>query len=297
MNYTLHQLRIFVEVVKELSVTEAAKKLNISQPALSIQLKNFQDQFDQPLTEIHSRRLHVTEFGYDIANIAENVLSEVELIHYKTKEYDGLISGKLKISSASTGKYVIPYFISKFHQLYPGIDLVLDVTNKTKVMEDLTKNLIDFALVSVVPEGVEVFEEKLLRNELYLVGNKPTFDENASLIYREEGSATRASMNEYFKDRKKRKVLELTSNETIKQAIIAGLGYSILPLIGVKNEIKNKQLYIIEREDLPIITQWRLIWLKNKKLSHAAEAYLDFLKTHKEEITVTEFKWYHKKLR
>jgi DNA-binding transcriptional LysR family regulator len=236
MNYTLHQLRIFVEVVKEQSVTEASKKLNISQPALSIQLKNFQDQFDKPLTEIHSRRIHITEFGLAISEIAENVLSEAEMIQYRTKEYDGLVTGKLSISSASTGKYVFPYFITQFHQKHPGIDLELDVTNKTKVIEDLANNLVDFALVSVIPDGIDVYEEILLKNDLYLVGDQPTFTEDTSLIYRESGSATRASMDKYFKGRKKRKSIKLTSNEAVKQAVIAGLGYSILPLIGIKNE-------------------------------------------------------------
>lgn len=291
MNYTLHQLQIFTEVVRQKSVTKAARELNISQPALSIQLKNFQDQFDQPLTEIHSRKLHVTEFGNSIAEIAERVLKEAETLQFKSNEYEGLITGKLKISSASTGKYVMPYFITQFHKEYPGINLVLDVINKTEVMADLKNNLIDFALVSVVPEDVEVHEEILLDNKLYLVGNTREFDENASLIYREKGSATRASMDEYFRHNDQRKNIELTSNEAVKQAVIAGLGYSILPLIGIKNEINNKQLFVIPREDLPITTNWRLIWLKKKKLSAAAKAYLDFIREHKYQIIQDEFDW------
>lgn len=291
MNYTLHQLQIFIEVVRKQSVTKAARELNISQPALSIQLKNFQEQFDQPLTEIHSRKLHVTEFGYDIAAIAERVLKEAETLQFKSKEYEGLITGKLKISSASTGKYVMPYFITHFHEKYPGINLILDVTNKSEVMKDLKDNLIDFALVSVVPEDVDVHEEILLDNKLYLVGNKKDFDEDASLIFREKGSATRASMDDYFKKNDKRKNIELTSNEAVKQAVIAGLGYSILPLIGIKNEINNEQLFIVPREDLPITTNWRLIWLKKKKLSAAAKAYLEFIRENKYQIIQNEFDW------
>ncbi|MFN1834194.1 LysR substrate-binding domain-containing protein [Balneola sp. MJW-20] len=292
MNYTLHQLQIFVEVVKHGSVTEAAKEINISQPALSIQLKNFQDQFDQPLTEIHSRKLHVTDFGHSIAEIAKSVLREAEAIKYKTKEYDDLLAGKLKISSASTGKYVMPYFMNGFHEEHPGVDLILDVTNKTNVIEDLKNNLVDFAWVSTVPEDIDVHEEIMMENKLYLVGNTNTFDKNASLIYREKGSATRAAMDNYFKETGRRKRIELTSNEAVKQAVIAGLGYSVLPLIGIRNEIMNQQLHIIPRAHLPITTQWRMIWLKKKNLSRVAEKYLEWVSEHKKEIIQNKFQWY-----
>lgn len=296
MNYTLHQLQIFTEVVRQRSVTKAAEKIKISQPALSIQLKNFQQQFDQPLTEIHSRKLQITDFGYAIAEIADNVLREAEAIRYKTKEYDGLMAGKLKISSASTGKYVMPYFLTGFHEENPGVDLELDVTNKTKVVEDLKANLVDFAWVSIVPEGIDVNEEIMMENRLYLVGSKAEFTEDASLIYREEGSATRAAMDSYFKDTKTQiKRIELTSNEAVKQAVIAGLGYSIVPLIGIKNEINIGQLHIIPRKSLPITTEWRLVWLKKRKLSRVAEAYLEYVRTHKEAIIRDHFSWYTRK--
>lgn len=295
MNYTLHQLQIFVEVVRQRSVTKAAKRINISQPALSIQLKNFQEQFDQPLTEIHARQLHVTDFGYAIAEMAESVLREAESIRYKTREYDGLLAGKIKISSASTGKYVMPYFLTGFHEENPGVDLELDVTNKTDVVQDLKDNAVDFAWVSIVPEEVNVHEEIMMENKLYLVGNDQTFDKDASLIYREEGSATRAAMDDYFRGKKMRKRIELTSNEAVKQAVIAGLGYSVLPLIGIKNEITMGQLHIIPKPKLPITTEWRLVWLKKKKLSRAAEAYLEYVRSHKEEIIRDKFTWYIRK--
>jgi len=296
MNYTLHQLQIFTEVVRRRSVTRAAEKMNISQPALSIQLKNFQEQFDQPLTEIHSRKLQVTDFGYAIAEIADGVLREAEAIRYKTKEYDGLMAGKLKISSASTAKYVMPYFLTGFHEENPGVDLELDVTNKTKVVEDLKANLVDFAWVSIVPEGIDVHEEIMMENRLYLVGSSPEFDEDGSLIYREEGSATRAAMDAYFKNKKtERKRIELTSNEAVKQAVVAGLGYSVVPLIGIKNEINIGQLHIIPRKSLPIITEWRLVWLKKRKLSRVAEAYLDYVRSHKKGIISDQFSWYTRK--
>ena len=292
MNYTLHQLMIFLEVVKQRSITKAAAAMYMTQPALSIQLKNFQNQFDIPLIEVIGKKLYVTDFGLSIAGIAENVIREADSIKYKTKEYSDLIAGKLRISSASTGKYVIPYFLSGFQKRYPGIDLILDVSNKTTVVQNLKDNEIDFALVSVLPKDMDIEEELLLENKIFLVGNSPKKQKKSPLIYREDGSATRTAMDQYYKNVKERKSIKLTSNEAVKQAVIAGLGNSIIPLIGIKNELSNGELHIIPSKGLPIVTNWRLIWLKNKKLSPIAQTYLDFLKENKQDIIKNKFEWY-----
>ena len=284
MNYTLHQLLIFLEVVKQQSITKAAAVMYMTQPALSIQLKNFQNQFDIPLTEVIGKQLYVTDFGKSIAEIAENVIKEADAIKYKTKEYSDLIAGKLRISSASTGKYVIPYFLSGFQKRYPGIDIILDVSNKTTVVQNLKDNEVDFALVSVVPEGIDIEEELLLENKIFKVSDKNISTKESPLIFREDGSATRMAMDQYYKKAKERKSIKLTSNEAVKQAVIAGLGNSLIPLIGIKNELTNGELHIIPSKGLPIVTSWRLIWLKKKKLSPIAQTYLDFLRENKVDI-------------
>lgn len=292
MNYTLHQLQVFLEVVRQQSVTRAAKELFMTQPALSIQLKNFQNQFDIPLTEVVGRKLYVTDFGQAIAELAENVIKEADAIKYKTKEYGGLFSGKLRISTASTGKYVIPYFLSKFAQKYSGVDLLLDVANKIKAISSLKNNEIDFALVSVVPDEISVYEEILIENRLYLVGKSHKYKKDLPFIFREEGSATRLAMDNYLKLGKQRKRIELMSNEAVKQAVIAGLGYSLIPLIGMKNELMNEEMNIIPSKNLPITNSWRLIWLKSKKLSPVAKEFLNYVSEQKEHIAKTHFSWY-----
>jgi DNA-binding transcriptional LysR family regulator len=294
MNYTLHQLLIFLEVVKQQSITKAAAAMYMTQPALSIQLKNFQNQFDIPLTEVIGKQLYVTDFGKSIAEIAENVIQEADAIKYKTKEYSDLLAGKLRISSASTGKYVIPYFLSGFQKRYSGIDIILDVSNKTTVVQNLKDNEVDFALVSVVPEGIDIEEELLLENKIFKLSNKNISTKESPLIFREDGSATRMAMDQYYKKAKERKSIKLTSNEAVKQAVIAGLGNSLIPLIGIKNELNNGELHIIPSKGLPIVTSWRLVWLKKKKLSPIALTYLDFLRENKEDIIQRKFDWYLK---
>lgn len=294
MNFTLHQLRIFLKVVQTHSITKAADELFMTQPAVSIQLKNFQEQFDIPLTEVIGKQLHITDFGREIAQLANQVMEEIDAIHFKTQAYKGKLTGRLKIASASTGKYVLPYFLSDFVHRHPGIDLVLDVTNKTQVIESLQRNEIDFALVSVVPEGLPVKEELLIENKLYLVGGRQELSGEIPLIYREPGSATRMAMEAYFEEvgHQGRKRMALTSNEAVKQAVIAGLGYSIMPLIGLRNELLSQEVRIIPSPGLPIRTEWRLIWQKSKKLSPVALAYLAYLREEKMQVVEGVFRWY-----
>lgn len=294
MDYTIHQLQVFLKVVKEKSITKAAEGLFMSQPAVSIQLKNFQNQFEIPLYEVIGRQLYVTEFGGEIAKIAERVIEELEEINYKTQAYKGMLTGKLTVSSASTGKYVIPYFLSEFLAIHPSIDLTLDVTNKTKVVESLKQNETDFAFVSVPPEHIDIEEEQLVENKLYLVGNKLKRSKKEPLIYREVGSATRMAMEQYYgtHSAKGRKRLELTSNEAVKQAVVAGLGNSVMPLIGIRNEILNGELHILPSKGLPLTTMWRLIWLKGKRLSPVAQAFLSYTRANKQRILKSHFEWY-----
>jgi len=301
MNYTLHQLQVFLKITQTKSITKAAEALHLTQPAVSIQLRNFQDQFDIPLTEIVGKQLYVTDFGREIALAAENIINEVHSINYKTLAYKGILSGKLKISAVSTGKYVMPYFLSKFINVNSGIEFEVDVTNKAKVIKSLLNNEVDFALVSTVPDDIKVESELLMKNDLYLIANKdfdskPTIKDMLSqvpLLYRETGSATRISMENFLLANKinPNTKIQLTSNEAVKQAVIAGLGLSIMPLIGIKNELENGELKIVPVPKLPITTNWRLIWLKSKKMSPVANAYLEFVKQNKEEIYSNSFSW------
>lgn len=296
MNYTLNQLRIYVKISELQSVTKAAEVLHLTQPAVSIQLKNFQNQFDIPLTEVIGRKLYVTDFGKEIAETATNILNLVNTIDHKTLAYKGHLTGRLKISVVSTGKYVMPYFLSDFIKQHPGIDLIMDVTNKSAVIKSLESNEVDFSLVSIIPNHFPVEKIDLLDNTLHLVGNKKapkgkhsnlkqTFEEQP-LIFREDGSGTRQAMEQFIAMQAVNPVkkMELTSNEAVKQAVLAGLGYSIMPLIGIKNELANGEMHIIPARGLPIKTVWQLIWLKGKRLSPVAQAFLDHIQTEKTAI-------------
>jgi len=299
MNCTLHQLKVFLKVVETKNITRAADELCLTQPAVSIQVKNFQQQFDIPLIEIIGKQVNITEFGLEVAKIAQKILKEAELLQYKAYAYKGLMAGKLKISVVSTGKYIIPYYLSNFSAKYPNIELVIDVTNRAKLLENLEKHVADIGLISLPIHDLNLNETILLKNKLYLMGNKsmPMLTEKTdfskvTLIYREWGSANRRLMEEFLSkyNIEASRLIELTSNEAVKQAVIAGLGYSIMPLIGSHNEIKAKTLNIIPFQGLPIETDWRLVWLAKKEQPPVANAFLEYILINKQEIYNTHFK-------
>lgn len=303
MNYTLHQLQIFLKIVEKGSVTKTAEDLHLTQPAVSNQLRNFQEQFDLPLTELVGRKIYITEFGKEIARSAERILGEVAAINFKTHAFKSQLTGRLRISVVSTGKYVMPYFLSSFMQKNPGVELQMDVTNKERVIKSVEDNVVDLSLVSIVPRAPKVEQLDLLENKLYLVGDqKNRFNKNPyskslfkdlTLIYREPGSGTRQAMENFIKqnDVPVVKKMELTSNEAVKQAVLAGLGYSIMPLIGIRNELQNGELQIIPVKGLPIKTTWSLIWGRGKKHSLVAAGLLEHLRKEKSDIVEKYFSW------
>lgn len=305
MNYTLHQLEIFKKIADVKSVTKASEQLYLTQPAVSIQLKNFQAQFNLPLFEIVGRKLYITEFGEEISKAASKILEEVEAINYKSALFDGKLAGKLRISIVSTAKYAMPYFLSEFINKNKMVDLTMDVTNKMSVIRTLENNECDFAMVSTIPKKLNIERVELMKNKLFLVVGKDYKHQNEALslkdlnksifIFRENGSATRLAMERYLLSNKIEVIrkMELTSNEAVKQAVIAGLGISIMPIIGMNDALQKGDLRILKIKKLPIETNWNLIWLKSKNLSRVAKAFKNHVIENKETIIKHQFEKYN----
>ncbi|MHB0755874.1 LysR family transcriptional regulator [Polaribacter sp. M15] len=301
MNYTLHQLEIFKKIVEVKSVTKASEQLFLTQPAVSIQLKNFQDQFKLPLFEVVGRKLYITEFGEEIGKAAIKILEEVEAINYKSSLFEGKLAGKLNLSVVSTAKYAMPYFLTNFIKNNDKVDITMDVTNKMSVIRALENNECDFAMVSTIPKKLNIDRIELMKNQMFFVAGKNyklsekkllLKNLNHSLfLFRESGSATRLAMEKYLVKHKIAilKKMELTSNEAIKQAVIAGLGISIMPIIGIQESLKNGDLKILKIKDLPLETNWNLIWLKSKNLSNVAKAFKNYIIENKDEIIANNF--------
>ncbi|MCX2742660.1 LysR family transcriptional regulator [Mangrovivirga sp. M17] len=302
MNFTLHQLRVFAAVTEHQSVTKAAESLFMTQPAVSIQLKHLQDQFDVPLTEVIGRKIHITDAGEELAILAKEILGNVDEIQTKMSALRGVTAGKLKLAVVSTGKYFMPHFISEYHERYEEVKLFVDVSNRRKVLSSLQSNDVDFAVVSILPdlEGIEY--EEIMPNPLYVVSGtnsnvpykkyyEPQDLEEIPFIFREEGSGTRTMLEKYIAENNinPKVMLELTTNEAVKQAIMAGLGVSVISAYSMRLELKNDELKILPVKGYPLVNTWYLVWLKGKKFSPASSAFLDFIRSEKERIYEDKF--------
>jgi DNA-binding transcriptional LysR family regulator len=302
MNYTLHQLQVFLKVAELGSVSKAAEAMHLTQPAVSMQLRKLQEQFALPLTEMVGRQLFLTEFGQEIAIAARPILEQVHAINYKTLAYQGQLTGQLRIMSVSTGKYIMPYLLSDFLYRNPGIELQYQVTNKQQVLAALEQNSIDLALVSLVPVHLALEKMELLPNELRLVAS-PLLLERAGtshwqellqrqpLLFRESGSGTRQLMETWLAGQgwSQPHRFELASNEAVKQAVLAGLGCSVMPVLGIKGELQRGEMVVVEAPGLPLYSQWSLVHARGKRLLPAAAAFLSFLARERETINTRWF--------
>jgi len=301
MNYTLHQLQIFVKIAELGSISKAAEALFLSQPGVSLQLQQLQQQFDMPLTEPSGRRILITDFGHEIAAGARRILLEADALNRQADAYKGILSGRMRIAVVSTGKYVMPFFLTDFLQKHPAIELHMDVTNRQRVLDSIGQREADFGLVSILPNDDTMESLPLMPHRIYLVGKAGSkaviFGKNGvawekvPLIFREKGSGTRLLMEAFLREKgiPYQLKLELISNEAVKQAVLAGLGFSILPLVGIRHELQTGELEIIPVEGLPLKTDWQLIWLKKRRLLPVPQAFLDFIKQNAPQLVERHF--------
>ena len=293
MNYTLRQLQVFQAIANHGSITKAARHLHLTQPAVSLQFKSFAEQFDFPLIEYQGKKLKITPLGKEVKIHAERILDQANALKLMNQSLKEELTGTLLLSIVSTGKYVMPYLLAEFLNKYPETDLIMDVTNRSTVVDHLLDNSVDFALVTVVPSKPELNSIKLIDHDLVLVGNKTNSEKakknlnSCRFLFRETGSATRHAMEEFIAEENiaADRTLELTSNEAVKQSVMAGLGISLMPMIGIKREIKQGLIHAIPQKNLPKTTQWNLVWRKNKKLSPVASGYLKFLEDNLTHFT------------
>jgi len=217
-------------------------------------------------------------------------------------ELKGLLGGKIRISAVSTGKYIIPYLMADFMKLHPHVEISLEVSNRYKVLAHLQENSTDLALVSLWPDELDLESIQLAENKWYLACSpekKETYTaaikegkwEKVPFLVREKGSGTRTMMEKFFQERDihVESNLELATNEAVKQAVMAGLGASLLSNFSMAQEIKEGRISLLELPGLPLKADWKLIWLKQKKHSPAVKAFIRWLSENRKKVLSTHF--------
>lgn len=230
-------------------------------------------------------------------------MAQLETLDQKAAMTLGHLSGRLTISVVSTGKYLMPYFLGDFLARHPAVRLDMEVTNKAAVWQSLSDNRVDFSLVSQLPQVMQTEYLDLLPNRLFMVDNNPApgpvdsvadFLAQRFFIFREEGSGTRQAMERFLASHRSsvRNSLVLSGNEAVKQAVLAGLGTSLMPLIGLRHELEAGLLHLLPVPGLPVESTWRIVWPAGKKHAPAAAAFLAYLREERESLVQRHFAWY-----
>jgi LysR family transcriptional regulator, low CO2-responsive transcriptional regulator len=285
---TLHQLKVFEATARHGSFTRAAEELFLTQPTVSMQVKQLTKAIGLPLFEQVGKRLYLTDAGRELFGTCQEVFNQLDQLEMSIANLKGMKQGKLRLAVITTTKYFMPRLLGPFCQQYPGIDVSLIVTNHEQVIERLADNQDDLYVMSQIPETIDVKAHAFLENPLVVVAPRhhPLAKEKRiplkriteePFIMREPGSGTRRTFQKLLDEHKLSvKVrLELGSNEAIKQAIAGGLGFSVLSRHTLLTD--NSEVVALDVENFPIEREWYVVYLAGKQLSVVASTFLEYL--------------------
>ncbi len=292
---TLHQLKVFEAAARHGSFTRAAEELFLTQPTVSMQIKQLTKSVGLPLFEQVGKRLYLTEAGRELYTTCRQIFETIAQFEMKVADLKGLKQGQLRLAVITTAKYFIPRLLGPFCQRYPGIEISLQVTNHEGILERMTSNMDDLYIMSQVPDHLDVSYQQFLENPLVVLApiNHPLAEEKnipiqrlaeEPFIMREPGSGTRRAVQKLFDQHEVHvKVkLELGSNEAIKHAIAGGLGISVLSRHTLLPDIGD--LTVLDVEYFPIKRDWYMVYPSGKQLSIVARTYFEYLLDAAKEI-------------
>ncbi len=296
MQPTLHQLKVFETAARHQSFTRAAEELFLTQPTVSIQMKQLAQTVGLPLFEKLGKQLFLTEAGQELLATCHDIFERLEQYEMLVADLQGMAKGKLKLAAVTTTKYFVPRLLGPFFHQYPGIDVSLKVTNHQQIEDRMANNLDDLYILSQPPEQINLHVQPFLDNPLVvfapadheLVGKKGLSIQclnDQPFVSRELGSGTRKAVHELFSKHKisVKTRLELSSNEAIKQAVAGGLGLSVLSQHTLQNR-EDSELSILDVEHFPIQRQWYVCYFSGKQLSVVAKTFLEHLLTVSKQI-------------
>jgi LysR family transcriptional regulator, low CO2-responsive transcriptional regulator len=287
---TIRQLRALAALSANGSVTAAANKLNLTQPAVTLQLRNLQDLAGLPLLQRTNDGMLLTGAGQEVLALHERIEAAISACATSLDMMAGRTGGRVSIGAVSTAKYFVPFAIAAFSRLHPKIDISLSIGNREEIRQALRGYDLDFAIMGRPPPEVEV--------DTHLIGDHPHIIVAAkghwlardfglaavdlsheTFLTREPGSGTRMLMEQLFEASELKPTIgmEMSSNETIKQAVIAGLGIAFISAHTVASELEDGRLVALDVAGLPVVRQWFVVRRQDKVLLPPAQAMLDFL--------------------
>jgi DNA-binding transcriptional LysR family regulator len=287
---TLHQLQVFEATARHCNFTRAAEELFLTQPTVSMQVKQLSKSVGMPLFEKVGKRLYMTDAGQAVFEACQAVFDRLAQLESSLLDLQGMESGKLRLGATTTAQYIVPKLLAPFCHTYPGVDISLEIDKHRNVVERLNNNQDDLYILSQLPDRSDIQSRSFLCNPLAVVApsNHPLSQQShislerlvkEPLILRERGSASREAVEALFAERdlEPQIRLELDNNEAIKQSIAEGLGLSVLSLHSLSRISSVPELVALDVEGFPIHHQWYVVFLKDKTLPIAAQTFLDYL--------------------
>ncbi len=294
---TLRQLQVFETVARHLSHSRAAKELYLSQPAISMQIKQLELGVGLPLFDQVGKQIHLTEAGREMLHYSCTISQQLQEMEAVFDEMKGLAHGRMNISVVNTANYFMPQLLAKFSQQHPKIQISLHVANRDAVLKQLAENNTDLAIMGQPQDGTDMLAQSFMKNPLVIIAspNHPLCKlkriklqqlEQENFLVREQGSGTRGAMERFFAEHgiRFRAGMEMGTNEAIKQAVQAGMGLAILSLHSAELELETGRLAVLNVEHFPVVRQWYIVHRQNKRLSTAAQAFKLFLLTEAEKL-------------
>jgi DNA-binding transcriptional LysR family regulator len=287
---SLRQLQVFESVARHLNHSKAAAELFLSQPAVSMQIKQAESAVGLPLFEQVGKKLFLTEAGRELLRYSRSILQLVDEMEAVFDEMKGLERGHLNISVVSTANYFMPQLLAKFIQAHPKIQVSLSVANRDAVIKQLTDNIADLAIMGQPPEGADMRAEAFMQNPLVAIAApthplalakkiQPKQLARETFLLREQGSGTRGVVERFFASNHLALPahMEMDTNEAIKQSVQAGMGIGIISRHGIELELETKRLVVLDVDHFPIVRHWYIVQRKDKRPSVAAHEFERFL--------------------
>jgi DNA-binding transcriptional LysR family regulator len=294
---SLRQLRVFETAATLRSFSKTAELLHLTQPGVSMHIKQLESNIGLPLFERMGKKLFVTEAGQELLSRAREVLRTLKDAEDVLDGLKGLRRGRINLAVVSTAKYFVPRLLARFGRNYPQLEIRLAVNNRNSVIEQLVANEVDFAIMGRSPQALDTIAEPFAQNPHVIVAapDHPLAARRRILvetiaretfIVREPGSGTRLAMQNFFDERQVpcKVGMEMASNETIKQAVMAGMGVSFLSRHTIDLELQTHRLVVLDVRGTPVMREWHVAHLAKKRLSPTAAAFREFVLAHGREL-------------
>lgn len=290
MNVTIRQLQVFEAVVRHMGFTRAAEELHLTQPAVSMQVKQLEGQVGLPLFEQVGKKIFLTEAGREMYHYSKVIASQLAEAEAVIQSLKGVQHGRLDVAVASTANHFSTKLLAAFSRANPSVTIKLDVTNRETLLRQLADNEKDLVIMGRPPEGLDLEAEPFMDNPLVVVAhiNHPLAQQKQiplqrlaeeTFVVREPGSGTRMVMERFFDRHGLPFVpgMEMSSNEAIKQSVEAGLGLAVVSTHTLELELESKRLAVLDVEEFPIMRHWYMVHPRSKRLSPVAEAFRRFV--------------------